>query len=409
MDEITSTVQKYADKAKDFLMESIAFESTPGNEKGVIEYCRDRFAEAGCDCEEVGFPPDFQQDPEYSHPAEPHSYKGRANLVARRHGTGGGRSTILQSHVDVVPAEGWEEAFTPKSEGGKVIGRGSLDAKGQVAAIYLAMLAIDKMGLVLSGDVMVQVVVEEEVGGNGALSLIRQGYLADAALICEGTDLYVHPANRGAIWFKLEIEGRATHMGRKHEGISAIDLGYKAIQALYEYEELIVKRSAGYPGFERYERPVQVNIGSINAGKWPSMVAGTAVIEGGVGFLPNMSMKQVKEEVDGVIRSIDDNWLRSHYKLTFPKLHNDSFETDYSHPMVADIAGACKESGLPGEVFGWNVSCDARLYSRIGRMPTVVFGPGSISQAHAREESIDFADIVKAAEVIVRYAQRWCG
>ena len=76
--------------------------------------------------------------------------------------------------------------------------------------------------------------------------------------------------------------------------------------------------------------------------------------------------------------------------------------------MVA-LQQACKQSGLNSEVFGWNVSCDARLYAKIGEMPTIVFGAGSILDAHARDEKIDFNDIVKAAEAMAAFVIEWCG
>jgi acetylornithine deacetylase len=402
-------VELHATSAKRFLMELIRFESTPSNESDAMICARDWFALARCDCHLVPLPENLSQDPEYSHSDECVSYKDRANLVALRKGRGGGRSVILQSHIDVVPAGDWADAFAPREEGHYVIGRGALDAKGQVAAIWLAMKALADMGYETAGDVQVQVVVEEELGGNGALALLRQGWKADAAIILEGTGLQIHPSNRGAIWFRIDIEGLPRHMGRKHEGISAIDLAYKVIGALYEYESRIVADSAGYPGFERYERPVQVNIGVLNAGTWPAMVAANARIEGGVGFLPNRSMEQVKREVREAIESIPDNWLRTHYTLDFPKLHNDSYETDFSHPAIETLHSACKASGLDSDVFGWNVSCDARLYAKVGGMPTIVFGPGSISDAHARDEKIDFREIVKAAEALVRFVVEWCG
>lgn len=408
-DSIRAAVELHADRAREFLKDMIRMESTPGNERPVVTLAADRFAEAGCECELVPIPESIAYDPEYSRADTEISYEGRANLVAHRRGTRRGRSVILQSHVDVVPAGEWRNAFVPRDENGVIYGRGACDAKGQVAAIWLAMRALREIGFEPGGGVQAQIVVEEELGGNGALALIRQGYRADAVVVMEGTQLNIHPANRGAIWFRIRIEGSPCHMGRKHEGISAIDLSYKVIQALYEYEKRIVADSAGYPGFERYTSPVQVNVGILHAGTWPAMVAANAVIEGGIGFLPNRSMDQVKREVNEAIESIDDAWLRDHYTLDFPKLHNDSYEIDYSHPAVLELQRACRESGLESEVFGWNVSCDARLYAKVGGMPTVVFGPGSVADAHAVDEKIDFAEVISASETLVRFLLRWCG
>lgn len=407
--DIAALVAKRAEDAKRFLMELIEFESTPGREGPAIEHCRQWYAGVCPDCTVEVIEETIKLDPEYSHADPPLNYDGRGSLAALRKGTGGGHSVILQSHADVVPAADWPDAFTPREDGGYVIGRGACDAKGQVAAIWLAMAALDEMGAELAGDVQAQIVVEEEPGGNGALDLIRKGYRADAAVVMESTNLNIHPANRGAIWFRIEVEGLPAHMGRKHEGVSAIDLACRVIEALYEYEKRIVADSRGYPGFERYESPVQVNIGLLRAGEWPSMVAGNAVIEGGVGFLPNRSMEQVKTEIREAIDSIPDQWLKSHYTLTFPRLHNDSYETDYSHPAVLALASACRSSGVNSGVFGWNVSCDARLYARLGGMPTVVFGPGDFAQAHSRGERIDFGEVAKAAEILVRFVCDWCG
>lgn len=408
-DTIRAAVEERAAEAREFLTDLIHFESTSGNETEVIRLCLGKFAQAGCECRLAPISDDIKDDPEYSHPVDPVFYEGRANLLAYRRGSGIGKSLILQTHADVVPAGDWEDAFTPHEEDGVICGRGAGDAKGQIAAIWLAMAALEDVGVNLKGEVQAQIVVEEEFGGNGALSLIRQGYTADAVLVVESTEMQIHPANRGAIWFRIDIDGVPTHMGRKTEGISAIDLSYKVIQALYDYEKRIIADSAGYPGFERYEAPVQVNVGVLKSGEWPSMVAASAVIEGGVGFLPNRSMEQVKREVDEVIKSIDDPWLQEHYKLSFPRLHNDSYEIDYKHPAVQALQMACIQSGLESEVFGWNVSCDARLYARLGKMPTMVFGAGSILDAHARGEKIAFDDLVKSSEAIARFIVRWCG
>jgi len=408
-DSIREAIEARAEEAREFLTDLIRFESVSGEESDVIRLCLGKFAQAGCECRLAPMSDEIRDDPEYSHPSDPVTYEGRSNLVAFRRGLGEGKSVILQTHSDVVPAVDWDDAFTPREEDGVIYGRGACDAKGHIAAIWLAMAALEEMGIELKGEVQTQIVVEEEFGGNGALSLIRQGYTADAVLIAESTEMQIHPANRGAIWFRIEIEGLPRHMGRKHEGISAIDLSYRVIHALYGYEKKLIADSARYPGFERYTNPVQVNIGTLHSGDWPSMVAGNAVIEGGVGFLPNRSMEQVKREVKEVIERIDDPWLQSHCTLSFPRLHNDSYETDYTHPAVLALEEACKCSELESEVFGWNVSCDARLYARVGNMPTMVFGAGSILDAHARDEKIVFEDLLKAAEAMVRFLVNWCG
>ena len=407
-DAIHAAVEVKAAEAREFLTDLIKLKSTSGTEAEAVSFALGKFAQTGCDCKLAPISDDIKSDPEYSHPEEPVTYEGRSNLIACKGGKGKGRSLILSTHIDTVPAGDWPEAFTPREEGDVIFGRGACDAKGHIATVWLAMAALQEAGIAISGEAQAQIVLEEEFGGNGALALLRQNKKADAVVVLESSEMQIHPANRGAIWFRIEIEGVPKHMGRKFEGISAIDLSMKVIQALYKYEKEIIADSANYPGFERYDSPVQVNVGMLHSGEWPSMVAAKSVIEGGVGFLPNRSMDQVKREVKEAIEAINDTWLKEHYKLTWPKLHNDSYETDYSHPAVQALQKSCKESGLDSEVFGWNVSCDARLYAKVGNMPTIVFGAGSIADAHAHNEKIDFNDIIKAAEVIARFIAEWC-
>jgi acetylornithine deacetylase len=146
----------------------------------------------------------------------------------------------------------------------------------------------------------------------------------------------------------------------------------------------------------------------IRGGSHPSAVAGEATVEGGIGFLPDTPIEQVKRELRAAIEASPDAWLRSHFELRFDKLHNDAYEIPADHPLATTLAGAARESGLPGEVLGWNVSCDARLYAKRGGVPTVVFGPGDIRFAHSAQEQIELSEIRRAAEALVRFVMRWC-
>jgi len=403
-------VQARADEARELLLDLIRIPSTINGERPAADLVLSRCQQLGVEAQPVLAPADLAEDPDYTFAEQELTYDDRPNVVAHRRGAGGGRSLILQSHLDVVPApESWAEAFDPVVDGDVVIGRGACDAKGQVLAILLALQALDDARVKLRGEVQAQFVIDEEVGGNGALALIKQGYRADAAVIMEGTNLHIHPANRGAIWFRLRVTGKSVHMGRAHEGVNAIEKAAALFPALRKYERRLVEESKGEPLFERYERPVQLNLGVMRAGEWPSTVAGEAVLEGGVGFLPNKPMEEIKRELREVIEAAADEWTRAHYELDFPKLHNDAYADDPNHPAVVALAESCRELGLPSEGFGWNVSCDARLYHHRGKMPAIVFGPGTISDAHAVGEKIDFRQVVQAAQAVALMCAKWCG
>ncbi|MCC6444719.1 MAG: ArgE/DapE family deacylase [Armatimonadetes bacterium] len=408
-ERLMEAVRQSEEESVGLLCDLIRYPSLPGEEEPAIRFLAGRFRALSGETSLLPIPPGIKEDPDYTFAERELHYEGRHNLAHTRKGGGQGRSLIMQSHVDVVPAVGWEEAFIPKVEAGKVFGRGACDAKGQVVTLYWALRALDRAGVRLRGDVITQIAIEEEFGGNGALALLMDGPRADAALILEGTRLHIHPANRGAIWFCIRVEGRSVHMGRKHEGINAIEKSMEIIRLLQEYEIRLVAESQGIPLFERYERPVQVNIGIMRAGDWPATVPGSAVLEGGVGFLPNKPMSAIKTEMASLLASIRDPWTKEHITLEFPKLHNDAYRTDPDHPSVSALSEACRSSGLPSEVFGWNVSCDARLYHHRGQMPAIVFGPGDIAQAHATGESIEIAQMRDAALAIALFLTRWCG
>jgi acetylornithine deacetylase len=157
-----------------------------------------------------------------------------------------------------------------------------------------------------------------------------------------------------------------------------------------------------------HRQPVQLNIGTMQAGDWPATVPARAVFEGGVGFLPNKSLADIKADLAEVVGK-QEEWLRTHTRLEFPKLHNDAFETPIDHPLVAAVQTARAAEGLSCELTGWIVSCDARLFNKVDGMPTVVFGAGSLVHAHANDEQVEVRDVLRAAKMLSALVVDWCG
>ena len=408
--EIKKVVEKNFDKAVDFLVELIKFKSISGEgEKDVQEFIKENFSQFG-KAELVEIDENIKRDPEYTFSDKDLDYSERKNLVLKIEGTGEGKSLILNSHCDVVPAADWKDAFNPVIKDGYLYGRGACDAKGQVATIYLTLLTLKELGIKLKGDIIVEIVIEEEIGGNGTLSLIRDGYKGDGVVVFEPTDMKIHPANRGALWFKLEIEGKSVHMGKKIEGVGAIEKMCFIVRKLIGYEEKLIEESRNVPLFEKFDPPpVQVNFGTIEGKGWPSMVCSKVELEGGVGFLPNKNITQIKEEVESIIRESGDEWIKNHYKLSFNKLHNDAYSIPPEHPLVNVLKEASENVLGKAVVEGWVASCDARLFNKIGKMPVVVFGPGCLDDAHSNNEKIKVEDIKKAGEVATETVIKWCG
>jgi len=174
-----------------------------------------------------------------------------------------------------------------------------------------------------------------------------------------------------------------------------------------QYEQRLIAESKNVPLFETYRQPVQLNFGTIAGGKWPATVCDKVTMEGGVGFLPNKTITQVKQELHNALATCPDEWASTHFTLSFPKLHNDAFATDITHPLVTGMVKTAREVGIDPELSGWIASCDARLYARVGKMPTIVFGAGKLEDAHSTVEKISVADIAKAAEMLATFILRW--
>lgn len=406
--QIQEFIQQQAGFAEKTLCDMIRFPSTAGNDIEIQKYTQKAFDEIGCPGELVPIPESLKQDPEYTFGEVDIPFGERSNLIVNVKGTGGGKSLIVNAHNDIVPATEWKDAFNPKVENGIIYGRGASDDKGEVLTILLALKALKHFGVKLKGDLIAEAVIDEEVGGNGALATIRQGYKADGVVVLESTELQVHPANRGAIWFRIGMDGVPMHMGRRHEGVNAIEKMMLVINSLLEYEKELIAASQGHPYFVNYDNPVQMNLGMIRGGEWPSMVAAHCEIEGGIGFLPNKPMPSVKEDVKKLLENHPDKWVREHYKLEWPRLHNDAFEIPIDHPLVTKFKSATDSVGLNSRVDGWVVSCDARLFKTVGDMPVLVFGPGTIKDAHSANEKIAIADILKAAEALAVFIMDWC-
>jgi acetylornithine deacetylase len=278
-----------------------------------------------------------------------------------------------------------------------------------MVSALLALRTLDHFGIELAGDLETQLVIEEEVGGNGALALILAGRRADGVVVLEPSDLDIHPAGRGALWFRVDVAGRSTHMAYIREGVNAAKEAIKVIRALEQYEQRLIADSRDNPLFARYEQPVMVNIGMLHSGDWPATVPAQATIEGGVGFLPNRNLEIVKKEVQEAIVKGTDDWVRGHHQVSFGRLHNEAYQLEADHPLVAALQRACGDAEVEPVVCGMVASCDARLYYHRGGMSPVVFGPGTARYAHSREEQVRISDVQRAAESLVHLTRHWCG
>ncbi len=382
------------------LCDLIRFPSVPGHEAEVIDYAARRFSEVA-QVERIPLSNALRDDPDYSSPLPGLDYTGRSNLRIRGTGFSLCQPVIFNTHLDVVPAP--PSAFEPRVEGSILYGRGACDAKGQAAAIWLALAALRRLGVQPPGDIIVHLVVEEEVGGNGSLAMIRRGEQAGACIVLEPTEMRILSSVRGAVWFRLTCEGRAGHSGRAGDTVSALAMARRAMDALEAYHARLLAASRGIPLFDPFPNPMPLTFGKLAAGDWPAAAPARAVLEGVLGFLPNKTRFEVMEEMRQAIFEAGDDWLRDHFTLEFTYRH-DAHVLAVDHPLVTHLQACCREAGLAGEVSAMTASCDSWFYNNQLGIPTIVFGPGSLRHAHSVEEQLALPDLALAAAILARFA-----
>lgn len=387
-----------------FLTGLLAIKSVSGQEQEAGEYLAEKLGSLGARCEKTPISNDIRSHPDYSDPIKGLDYSERFNLILAKEG-GAGKTITFNSHFDVVPpSPGQSHAYEPRLEGGILKGRGACDAKGQIALMALLMKAACELPP-LHNNLVCHMVVEEEFGGNGTLAQLSQheGFHADALINLEPTDMRMMTSVRGAIWFDMCFSGVAGHAGSAGNTTSALYKAIAATELLRAYHGDLYARSKDYGLFRTVPNPMPLTIGQFNAGVWPSMVPGEARIRGVLGFLPNTTKQDVMDDIRNMLELPKNRWISDGMQMTFDYRHN-GVELPPNHWLAQNLSNILEECGLDGAPYAMTVSTDAIFYNE-RHIPSVIFGPGSISDAHSADEQIKVDDILLAARILYMFAR----
>ncbi|MGG1256993.1 peptidase [Bacillus velezensis] len=419
MDQLEKKVTEWAEentaKAVSLLKRLIGEKSTFGHEFNAQAVVLEKLRQFDMDIDV--WEPSVKHLKEHAYfVSEREDFHESPNITAVKKGAGGGRSLILNGHIDVVP-EGnpaaWTyEPFTAVEKDGKVYGRGSTDMKGGNTALLFALEALEACGITLKGDVLFQSVVDEECGGAGTLSAVMRGYKADGALIPEPTNLKLFVKQQGSMWFRITVRGLSAHGGTRYEGVSAIEKSLHVITALKELEHVRNARITD-PLYRDVPIPVPINIGTVQGGTWPSSVADRVVIEGRCGIAPDETPEAVKEELASWLKDLEyrDEWFKHHPAeiewFGAQWLPNDLPD---EHPLISALESSfekMKGAKPVREASPWGT--DGGLLQHAGQTPVIVFGPGEVKAAHQANEYIEIRALIDAVKIISLFIMEWCG
>lgn len=337
--------------------------------------------------------------------------KGRPNVIARLKGTtGGGKRLMLNGHTDTVPPYDMDiSPFKPTISSGRLYGRGSLDMKGGLGAMAIALVAIDRAKVDLAGDLVLTGVVGEEERSEGTEDVVLRGPKADMAIVGEPTDLEIQPSHRGLEWLEVHVHGKAAHGGQADRGSNAISLASRFVVAVEE--DLLPKLRERKSG---HTLPSTLNVGVISGGQQPSSVADHCVVRLDRRWIPEETLDQVFQE----FYDIFDDIKRDHPEFK-AELKRDprNMKTmthvpnvvDNDHMLVETLSSSLKkETGRKAKVksfWGWS---DAALLTHFAKTPAVLFGPGG-KGAHSRTEYVLTKDLMTCARVYAHTALGVCG
>jgi acetylornithine deacetylase len=412
---IGRAVEDRRDEAVRLLQELVRVPSVTGDEGEVQEVVERALRKRGLAVDVWEATPE-EILPYKEHVGEQAGYENRPNVVGVRTGRGGGRSLLLNAHVDTVAAgdaSAWDRGpFSGEIEGDLLYGRGSCDMKGGLVTHLVALDALSELGVELRGDVSVAATVGEENGGLGALSTVLRGYRAEAALITEPTRLALAPAQGGSLVFRLEVPGRSAHAAVRDEGVSALEKFMPIFETLRALED---ERNATlhHPLYEHLRNKVPINVGVVRAGNWASTVPESLVAEGRVGLIPGEEIESFRETVADRIAVVAgrDPWLRDHPpKLEWFGGQFAPAEVPPDAPICQALKGAHERvTGEEPAVEGAPYGADMRLFIRFGETPCVMYGAGDVNVAHAPDEHVSITELMTATKTVTCLLADWCG
>lgn len=316
----------------------------------------------------------------------------RANLLARLVPSGQIKQRVLLApHTDTVGVVS-DGQFTPMTRNGRLYGRGACDTKGCLAAMLTAIgrIAASRQRPA-NTEIIFAALVDEEHAQRGSHALVKSGFKADLAIVGEPTRLRLVTAHKGDLWLKFETRGKAAHGARP-------ELGRNAVHEMARVVELLETAYAASLRRRRHSLlgTGTISVGAIHGGSQANIVPDRCEMVADRRTLPGETETGVNREIKALLR-------RHRLRATLADSKSNPclpLETNPRLPLVKQFL-RCLGQRRPA---GVDFFCDASVLAR-GGIPSVVFGPGDIAQAHTADEWISLRELEEGADLLVRFLQ----
>ena len=347
---------------------------------------------------------------------------GRCNVIGTLKGTGSGPVLMYNGHIDTVPPGEMPEPFAPKIVDGKLTGRGTVDMKGGLAGQLAGMIAIKRANIKLSGDlIFAGVIAEEDSTSLGSLHVIEHGPKPDMVVVSEPSALGTITAHKGFDYYRIDIEGRACHSSKPHEGVSAVYKGACIVNAIgngfierscARKHPLLGAASLNVAAILGYSNSEAVTALRRAPGDKPAgaVVPDICTIYLDRRRIPGENLNDVLADFEQLLvelrRSDPKLVVRASFTPACPELPtHPPLDTDPQHRLVTECARlAAQVTGSDAAPKGVPFWSDAALFNDIAKIPAIVFGPGDVAVAHSNHEFVPVDELTKSARVFALLA-----
>ncbi len=410
---LTDAVRRREGERVQFLRKLVRTPSLTGYEAEIQDLLESAFAGAGLEVRTQQL--DAERIGSFLPTVAGSDLSARPNVIGALRGGGGGRSLLLNAHVDtVLPGDEARWTHPPFSGAlidGEVWGLGACDMKAGLVACLFALVAIRDAGIALRGDIVLAATVGEESGGAGAIGYALDEAPTDAAIVAEPTGLAVAPAHAGAVQWRVTLEGRAAHACLRETGVSAIEKFVSLHGFLQAYERQRIA-TVEHALFATVGNPVPLNVGIVRGGDWAIAVPDRVTVEGRLGLVPGEDIDAVCDEFAAQVAewADADAWLCDHRPLlewTGVRFAPSEVSADHDLVETAVTAFEATQERRP-QIKGMTYGTDMTHFNRIAGIPTILFGPGDMALAHRNDERVPVEQLHAATSVLALTAAQWC-